>query len=352
MCNIAGYAGQRRAAPILVEMLRAQEGFDAGYYSGIATIHEGKIYHAKLTGDTQRLCDMTEALSLPGNVGIIHGRSGPICGDDRWAHPFIGYQGGRAEIAYVANGVGGFANSRRAEYGRLADSLMEDGYDISSRQICEKNIYYKLTDGTTAHVSDVMCQLIMKQVDAGKNIMQAMEDAFCEMPSEIVGILLSCSEPDKIFYSRINQPMFVAFASHGAYLATSAIALPDDATEPRLVPALSVGYVCAGGEFSSPYKSAPCTVAPITAKARKTAYDVIYSELSKGGCEVWCPIRQYNLASGMQGVFSEADCNQTNALMYDILFSLYKEGKLKIEAKDFETDLAGITARRFILGLR
>ena len=275
-----------------------------------------------------------------------------ISGDDRWAHPFIGYRGDEAEIAYVANGVGGFANCRRGEYGRLADSLMAEGYDISSRQVCEKDVYYKLADGTTAHVSEVMCQLIMKHLDSGKSELKAMEDAFCEMPSEIVGLLLSRTAPDRIFYSRINQPMFVAFASHGAYLATSAIALPDDATEPRLLPAMSAGYVSADGEFSSPYKKAPCTVAPITAKARRAAYDVICNELAKGGCEVWCPVRQYNLTAVMKGVFPDADCNQTAALMYDILFSLYKEGKLKIEAKDFETGLNGITARRFILGLR
>ena len=352
MCNIAGYAGEKRAAPILIEMLRAQEGFDAGYYSGIATIHEGKIYHAKLTGDTQRLCDMTEAMSLPGNVGIIHGRSGPICGDDRWAHPFIGYHGDTEEIAYVANGVAGFFNNRRAAYGALADALIKEGYDITSRQFFEKDVYNKLSDGTTAHMSDVMCQLIMKHKDSGKKTMQAMEDAFCEMPSEIVGLLLSRSEPEKIFYSRINRPMFVSFAPHGAYLATSAIALPGDATEPRLLPAMSAGYVCADGEFSSPYRSAPCTVAPITAKAYRDAYDIICAELKNGGCEVWCPIRQYNLAEKMDGIFPEADCNQTTALMYDILFSLYKDGRLHIEKKDFETGLPGITARRFILGLK
>lgn len=352
MCNIAGYAGQKRAAPILIEMLRAQEGFDAGYYSGIATIHEGKIYYAKLIGCVQNLIDNTVAASLPGNVGIIHGRSGPIIGDDHWAHPFIGKsRAGEAEIAYVANGVGGFANCRRGEYGRLADSLMAEGYDIPSRQVCEKDVYYKLSDGTTAHVSDVMCQLILKHMDSGEKVLNAMTDAFCEMPSEIVGLLLALSDPDKIFYSRINRPMFVGFANHGAYLATSAIAFPDDASEPQLLPALSSGYVCADGVYSSPYKNPPCMVAPIDAKVRKEAYDAICSELSSGGREVWCPIRQDNLAAPLDTLFGGADCNQTAALMYDILFSLYKDEKLKIEEKVYETEVPGATARRFILGL-
>ena len=45
MCNIAGYVGEKRAAPILIEMMKKQEGFAGGYYTGIATIHKGKIYH-------------------------------------------------------------------------------------------------------------------------------------------------------------------------------------------------------------------------------------------------------------------------------------------------------------------
>ena len=44
MCNIAGYAGKCAAAPILIEMLRKEEGFDGGFYTGIATVHEGKIH--------------------------------------------------------------------------------------------------------------------------------------------------------------------------------------------------------------------------------------------------------------------------------------------------------------------
>ena len=48
MCNMAGYVGERKAAPILIDMLRAQEALNGGYYTGIATIYEGKIYYRKL----------------------------------------------------------------------------------------------------------------------------------------------------------------------------------------------------------------------------------------------------------------------------------------------------------------
>ena len=38
MCNIAGYVGTKQAAPILLDMLKKQEGYGGGYYSGIATM--------------------------------------------------------------------------------------------------------------------------------------------------------------------------------------------------------------------------------------------------------------------------------------------------------------------------
>ncbi|MBO5217867.1 MAG: glutamine--fructose-6-phosphate aminotransferase, partial [Clostridia bacterium] len=66
MCVIAGYIGSRPAAPILIEMLRRQEGIGGGFFTGIATVHEGKLHNAKLTGDLARLEAHTEAASLPG----------------------------------------------------------------------------------------------------------------------------------------------------------------------------------------------------------------------------------------------------------------------------------------------
>ena len=61
MCNIAGYVGERDAAPILIGMMKREEGFAGGYYTGIATLSGGRLYHAKLTGDTDRLLALTGA---------------------------------------------------------------------------------------------------------------------------------------------------------------------------------------------------------------------------------------------------------------------------------------------------
>ena len=50
MCIIAGYSGNQNAAPILIEMMKKEEYIDGGLSTGIATIHEGKLYYAKAKG--------------------------------------------------------------------------------------------------------------------------------------------------------------------------------------------------------------------------------------------------------------------------------------------------------------
>jgi len=101
MCNIAGYVGSKPAAPILIDMMRREEGWNAGYYTGIATIHEGKVYYAKLMGDLDHLIAHTDAASLPGNIGILHGRT-PDDGTDQWA-----YRAFFSDTGRITDGISG-----------------------------------------------------------------------------------------------------------------------------------------------------------------------------------------------------------------------------------------------------
>ena len=76
MCVIAGYMGNKQAAPVLLKMLQQEEGLGGGYYSGIATIHEGKLHYEKVVGDAGTLIKNTSAMhllgtSLAGAVGLL-----------------------------------------------------------------------------------------------------------------------------------------------------------------------------------------------------------------------------------------------------------------------------------------
>ena len=81
MCNIAGYAGNQPAAPILIEMLRKQAYYDGDMSTGIATIHEGKLYYKKLVGNVEHFLENVDLSELPGTIGIAHTRpSGSLQG--------------------------------------------------------------------------------------------------------------------------------------------------------------------------------------------------------------------------------------------------------------------------------
>ena len=327
MCNIAGYVGSRRAAPIIMEMLRREEGFAGGYYSGLATMCEGKIFSEKLTGDVELLIEKTPALSCPGNIGIAHSRS-RSGGGDEWAHPFLGFRGDEARIAYVANGSLGCFAERLGEFSDLTLRLAEEGYRFPSRTFgVETKRYPTLANGSAVHMSDTMCQLILRNIDRGMNSPEAIEAAFCEMPSEIVGLLLNLSEPDSIAFSRINMPMFIAFAEHGAYLASTPIAFPEDAGEPTLLPAGSSGRVFADRFEAVKYKNRPASIATIDVALIYSAYEKVREVLS-------ATEKTFSeLCREVAPLFERADCKPTAALTYQVLYALKRENALVITEK-------------------
>ena len=327
MCNIAGYVGNKRAAPILIEMLKREEGFDAGYYTGIATLHEGRIHYRKITGDLAHLLECTDAKDLPGNIGIIHGRT-KSGGPDAWSHPFVsdGKFSTAPTVAYVANGNSGIFKDRDPEYNRLAENLISEGYRLDSEIECEDGIYNRLSSGKMVHMSDVMCALVARNIDLGIDVADAMGRAYCEMPGEIVGLLLSTATPNAIAYARINRPMTLSFANHGAYLASTLIAHPDDKVgAPIKLPELSCGYVTANGFTQERLKSPPTRVACLGLSELSAAYGKVCEELKE-------PKHLYEVIRAIRPFFNnnENEANEAAATAYTIIEAINATGRLEI----------------------
>ncbi len=337
MCNIAGYVGTREAAPILIEMMLKQEGWGGGYYTGLATINaDGKIEHAKIVGDTKRMLNLTDAAHLRGTIGLLHSRS-KSGGDDLWSHPFIGTGG---HVAYVANGAHGmFMTEENVAFRtKIFNDLENAGYHSRSRMLGAIGNYPTAPDGSGAHVSDIMAQYITKFIDDGLDASSAMDKAYCTMPGEIVGLTLHDAEPDCIIWSRINQPMMVGFADHGVYMATTALAFPDDAKNITMLPALSGGRVYRDRFVARPYDAPPCTVAPITARVWHDAYDLAVAALKKKHCTAG------ELCNAIDPAFDKADCYPSAMLAYNILHSLWLEDRLKIEERRVDGMLKAVDA--------
>ncbi len=330
MCNIAAYVGEKDAAPILIEMMKKEEGWKGGYYSGLATVHEGRIHYVKLTGDTDRLTALTDAASLPGRIGIIHSRS-RSGGGDEWAHPFVASSPGspgQPRLAFILNGSKGRFGTKELAAARsaLAVRLLDAGYVMGSRVSVQPGRYPLLPDGTTVHTTDVMCQLIQSNIDRGDEPYAAMNRAFCEMPLEIVGLALSLADPDAVLWSRINQPLMLGHAPHGTYLASTAMAFPRDAEALTMMPALSGGRVTREGFSSFRYAAPPCSVAPITPRVRREAYTVLEHLMAAAQA----PVGIGTAAAAIRPLFGAADCRPSTMLAYDIFDCFDREGRLDV----------------------
>lgn len=346
MCNIAGYVGTRPAAPILIEMLRKQEGLNGGFYAGLATVCDGKIHYRKVVGSVDHLVKTTDVLSLPGTIGIIHTRT-PGGGDVEWGHPFLGEENGEVRSAYVLNGYFGHFKSLGEDRAKIARELIAQGYTFRSRApgLPAKGMP-ELGDGTSVHGSDVMCNLVLRQLQCGKEPADALQAAFMEMPEEIVGLLLTRDEDHRIPYCRFDMPMNVGFAPHGAYLASAALCFPDDAREHLPLPAGTVGYVYRDRYTAIPFDQLAGSIAPIHAHTRKQAYDIILGMLEEG-------LKTFvELSKAIVPVFEPADCIQRNMLAYETLDSLSRENRISITAEEIPGMEEGLTAPRFRIALR
>lgn len=325
MCNIAGYIGDKQAAPILIEMMRAQEGLDAGFYTGIATIHEGKIHYRKLVGNLDRLLEETDAANLPGTIGIIHSRTPGDTGDS-WAHPFVCEREGEIKTAYVLNGCGGCFKKVGTKGPALAEELLAKGFEFKSR-LESNGKEVTLSDNTRVHPSDILCQLIASKMEDGLDVPDAMAESYNEFPKEVVGLMLTLAEPNAIAWARMNFPMFIGYAEHGAYLATAPQAFPKDASEPHLLPVLSSGLIYKDSFTCKPFKKKPAVVAEFDAHTRKITYDAICNALREDKQTV------PKLGKLIWDMFEPADCTQRGAAIYSALYDLDRQGKLKMETK-------------------
>ena len=345
MCNIAGYVGNKQAAPILVEMLKKQEGLAGGYYTGIVTYHEGTFYSYKITGDTQYLLDHFDVMNMPGTIGIIHSRS-KSGGGDEWAHPFVGRDlEGHIVNYYVANGSTGYFSYMKEEYTRLAQELYDAGYQYDSRVFLDDNHYQTLRDGSKVHMSDVKAQEIARAMGT-MSTAAAMEMCYCKVPSELVGLMLMAHTPGAIGYAATNMPMTIARADHGMYLASAALALPEDGRYIQQLPVNASGYVYADRFEMVPFKNPPAELLQMDANVLCQAYNVVENEL-KTGEKSYKELR----VAVKKAIFGDQYAPVTRTV-YEVLYAMQREGRISLRNVRVEGAFPHLTAPKIMISFK
>ena len=189
MCGIVGYAGQRAAAPVIIESLKKLEY--RGYDSAGVTVLGNGIETYKAVGKIINLESETPK-NLGGTVGIghtrwaTHGRPNTVN-----AHP---HNSGRnpEKISIVHNGI-------IENYMSLKERLIGEGYEFKSEtdtevvaHILHKHIYGK-PDGKEAK-----CEFLV-----------GLREALKEIEGSYALGILSADEPGKLFLARKDSPLVI-----------------------------------------------------------------------------------------------------------------------------------------------
>lgn len=330
MCNIAGYVGNKQAAPVLIEMLKKSAIFDGGFSTGIATIHEGKIYSRKILGSIDEFIEKTDVLSLPGNIGIMHSR--PANNLHEYAHPFLSPSG---NLAFVLNGTG-VIDDLTPMRNSAVDMLQDNGYYFRSARFAEKDGYPQLSTGEYVATGEGYAYHTHMLMNDGVSFEDALIKTASAFYGEHVTVCLNRETPDTLNVCRITRPMYALFEDGETYIATTRFAFPEDAKgESISLPVGKVCYLTANG-LSVSSKAvdgpAPCEITPSEYRKAYTrleemltgkkdsplVYDDVEVELWFNMPDLWHENRPYQR-------FAE--------LTYDVLYDMYKEGRLKMEVR-------------------
>ena len=345
MCMIAGYAGNRRAAPILIEMMRRQQYIDGGRSTGIATLHEGKLYTAKINGNLDRFLAETDGADLPGNVGIMHSRTGDDMASH--AHPFTSQD---EKLAVVTNGTRRDLDLER--YFGVANAIMADFYN---RGYTIKTAYdakpkdgpaERLPDGRGYLGAETEAFMVEEYVETHPELdkAQALREGFWRylstLPRDMITLGVHADLPDTITIATVTRPMHWAHIGEESYLATCPLGMPDEVQQGTMVPIpqCSISQVTAAGLYISDLKPEGVSTEQVDMRICALFYDRLEA-LLRGKEDEPLSIYDFNCYKDWRDLWSEPliDCKfgvpggclkPSSAATYRALWNFHTEGRL------------------------
>ena len=337
MCNIAGYAGNRRAAPILLEMLRRQQPYDGDMSTGIATIHEGKLHYRKFVGDVDALIANTDALELPGTVGIAHTRPGGSKNEVPM-HPNISRDG---TIALVTNGTTPITKYSPG-WSDAVNMLDAHGYEfihVSETQVSVTNALHPMVSRIGKHVSpaEARVYLVEHYMSLGKSITEAMALTCAHMYSDNATVLISESHPDSFFALRTTRSLVACMENGETYMATTRFGLPEGMGEKAVD--LPLFYACELNREGIRITSDKMVAEPVSEMSPYT-YKEAYKRFEQLLQVEPAPnFDKLELAMEKMRDLWEGDHTyvQHARLVYDLLWQFDREGRLGREMRIRET---------------
>ncbi len=329
MCNIAGYAGKKQAAPILLEMIRKMQPFDGDTAVGIATIYEGKIHYRKFFGTAEDFIKQTDVLSLPGTIGIAHTHPG-INPNYESHQPSLSPD---ESLAVVANGTRPNA-VHQPRWDEIADLLDKAGYQFRVRYPNPKDMHIKIPrTGERLAAVEIIAHYMDYLMHQGLSLEEAMAKEADELLGEHVHVAVHKDRPDSIFVLRQTRSIVAIMEEGETYLATCRFAFPEELKNDAIdLPLLKVCELGREGVRITPYGITKDRTSPVTPKSYKEAYTFI-EEMLQGGTPLFLDELESALNKKRE-FFNEPTVYVEHArMLYDILWQFEKEGRLKKEMR-------------------
>ena len=333
MCNIAGYAGNKPAAPILVEMLRRQACYNGDVCSGVATIHNGKLHYRKIVGNIETYIRETDVLDLPGTIGIAHTRPWGSKNQEPF-HPFLSDD---ATMALVTNGTTP-ATQYCPLWDEAVDLLDRMGYSFQMEQENPEHRSPKLSrNGCYIRPPEARLKLMDYYMNQGKTPTKALTLACAHMYSDNVTVTINERYPDQIFVVRTSRPMVASMKNGETLIATTRFAFPEEMVEGSFDLPLFYGCsVTSNGVTISKDRMKMEPVSNNTAYTYHEGYKRVEAMLTSDKAPMFYDELDEAL-NDMRDLWPGNHTIVPNAsLLYDILQQFDNEGRLKRELRTQE----------------
>ena len=192
MCGIVGYIGSNAALPTVIDALKRLEyrGYDS---AGVAVLTDGKVEVIKTVGKIRDLEQMLAGRSITATIGVGH---------TRWAthgrpstpnaHPHCDCTG---ELAVAHNGI-------IENYLELREELQAKGHRFSSE-----------TD------TEVIAHVIEEELRGGE-VEAALRAALRKLRGSYALVVISRSNPDRLFVARKDSPLVIGLSEEANYIAS------------------------------------------------------------------------------------------------------------------------------------
>jgi hypothetical protein len=214
---IAGYIGKEPAARVLYEMQRRQESIFGGFYSGIATCSNGRVYRERTVGSFDLLNDKIAKGVVPGTIGIAHSRTNSG-GGVSWAQPRLNLL---ESIATVGNGfLGVLSNPKRIS--EVAEKLLKAKLTFQTSSASPILNAAHLSSGSYVHPAEVLLEAVSFEFAKSGSLEQAIRAI--DIRSESVEIYLTAGLAGTLYVVNHNQSLIAAKSELGMQIATSRLA--------------------------------------------------------------------------------------------------------------------------------